>query len=435
MALILFWINNVQLTNQLRFDWVIGPIVVAWLFFTAAAHAQPAFAPPPPPAAPQSAVRGIYNPNAAAPSPAAVLAPPRAQPTTTPNVEAAPTTPSTALPIEGGEIVARIDGQIVLASEVLWQVQQILKANQDRIPPDQVTQARRVLLRQQVMSLVDTKLLYADFLRTVPAENLPSIKKNLAKPFEASEVPRLIKMLEVEDRGALVELLESYGTSLDDVQRQFGERTIAGEWLRQRVPKPKQVTHEQMLTYYKEHAAEYEFEAKAKWEELMVRFERHNGDRATAWRTIAEMGNEIWQHVASNPNLRGPIFEEIAKEKSEGFTAQAGGQHDWTTLGALRSEKINEALFRLQVGQLSNIIESDLGFHIVRVLERHDAGRTPFTEAQAGIRDTLEKAQRPKLVEKEMIAIRQKSRVWTVFDGDLSGPQISEMLKRRQQRR
>lgn len=327
-----------------------------------------------------------------------------------------------------------MDGQIVLASDVLWQVDQLIKANRDRIPDDKVVEARQALLRQQVMGLIDTKMLYANFRRQVPAENLPTIEENLLKPFEETEIPRLVEMLDLSDRSELDAMLRKSGTSIVDVRRQFYERTIAGEWLRQMVPKPKETTHEEMLAYYHEHKKDFEFTAKAKWEEVMIGFARVNGDRTAAWQAITGLGNEVWKHVAKQPDLRGPVFTEIAKQKSHGFTAQAGGGHDWTTRGALRSEAINQALFSLQVGQLSNVIETERGFHIVRVLERQEAGCTPFTEAQAIIRKELGKNQRKGLAETELVKLRKKSRVWTLFDGYLSGPELSQKRQPSKQR-
>ncbi|NOY41455.1 MAG: hypothetical protein GXP26_06420 [Planctomycetes bacterium] len=390
---------------------------------------QASFAPPPRP----TSTSGAYNPTLPPPiAPPVVQQPVASAPSVAP--ETNPITPTNAQPIEGGEIVARVNGQIVLASDVLWQVNKIIEANRDRIPPEQVEKARRELLRQQVMGLVDTKLLYADFRQNIPPENLPKIEENLLQPFEENEVPRLIELLELKDNMELVEKLESFGSSLDDVRRQFNERTIAGEWLRQKAPKPKPVTHDQMLEYYQEHLAEYDFPAQAKWEELMVRFNRLDGDRAAAWRAIADLGNEIWQRASKHPGLRGPIFSELAKQKSHGFSADKGGLQDWTTKGALRSEALNEALFSLQVGQLSNIIETEAGFHIIRVLQRKDAGRTPFTEAQAAIRKQLESGGQQKLVQEELKKLRKNCCVWTAFDGDLSGPRLSEIMQKRQRR-
>ena len=100
-------------------------------------------------------------------------------------------------------------------------------------------------------------------------------------------------------------LLKKSGTSLKDVQRQFTEKTVAGEWLRQRMPKPKPITHEEMLAYYQDHLKEYEFPRRCEWEELMVRFDRCGGDRDAAWQALAEMGNEVW-HRRRQPDAPRP---------------------------------------------------------------------------------------------------------------------------------
>jgi len=388
------------------------------------ANAQAPFAPTATPATQSSSqVRGIYSPatgvgnNPSLQAPTTTILQP---PTTNPQ---SPTTDAT--PLIGGQIVARFEGQVVLASDVLWQVNLLIEKNRDSIPPEEIENARKMLLRQQVMGLLDTKLLIADFRRTVPAENIPKVMENLEKPFEDIEIPRLLKMLEVADRRELAELLEKHGSSLADAKRQFAEKTIAGEWLRQRLPKPKPVTHEQMLEYYQEHLKEYDYPAQARWEELMVRFDRNGGDRAATWRAIAEMGNQLWQQVAKRPGIRGAVFAKMAKEKSHGFTAKESGLHDWTTRDSLRCQKLNDALFTLQIGQLSNIIESEQGFHIIRILERKVAGRTPFTEAQAAIRDKLVAQERKGLVSKELQKLRKDSRVWTVFDGHLGAEQLA----------
>ena len=118
------------------------------------------------------------------------------------------------------------------------------------------------------------------------------------------------------------------------------------------------------------------------------------------------------------------MFAEIAKAGSHGITASQGGAHDWTTRGALRSQQIDEALFTLDVGQMSDVIETDTGFHIVRVLDRHDAGRTPFTEAQAEIRKILEAKAKKELAGVELDELRDKSRIWTVFDGEFRGSEL-----------
>lgn len=133
---------------------------------------------------------------------------------------------------------------------------------------------------------------------------------------------------------------------------------------------------------------------------------------------LATMGNEV---------LAGRPFAEVAKARSEGPTAAAGGACDWTGRGSLASKVLDEALFSLPEGQLSAIIEDGETLHIVRVIERREPGRTPFLEAQVGIRDALREERRKKALEEYLAKLRERTPVWTVFDdGPVRGPLMAE---------
>jgi hypothetical protein len=401
------------------------------------------FDPPPLPqsSAPPSGVRGLAGarPATTAPSVPAGLdeAPPATfvRPQTLVNpAETVDDSTTEPTPIEGSEIIARINGQVVLASDLNWQIDQMVIAIGDRIPKERVGEFRQAMLERQVLALIDTKLLYADFKKTVPAENLPKIEESLGKAFDEMEIPRLLKMLNVKDVVELDAKLRDSGSSIGEVKRQFNEKTIAGEWLKSKLPKEKPVTHEQMLAYYQDHLAEYEFPAQVRWEELMVRFDRFGGDRQAAWEAICALGNEVWAAAQKNPGITGPVFGEIAKAKSHGYTASAGGMHDWSELGSLKCENLNTALATLAPGQLSPAVESEQGFHIVRVLERREAGRTPFTEAQAEIRKQLTVEQKEAGFAEAVKKIRQDARVWTLFHGEMTQEAVTAAVEALQKR-
>jgi parvulin-like peptidyl-prolyl isomerase len=124
---------------------------------------------------------------------------------------------------------------------------------------------------------------------------------------------------------------------------------------------------------------------------------------------LAAMGNEVMQ---------GKPFADIARTRSEGPTAAAGGVYDWTTKGSLVSKVVDEAAFKLPVGQLSAILDDGSALHIIRVTERTEAGRTPFIEAQVGIRGTLQDERRKRQMDEYLATVRERTPVWTIFDGD-----------------
>lgn len=332
--------------------------------------------------------------------------------------DVAPVATADAASLDGCQVVARFDNQIVLACEVLWRVNQFIEANREKIPPEQIETVRQQLMKSQVAGLLDRKLLYEEFRRNVPAENLPRIEDNLIEPFEERELPELMKQLKVNSQQELERELARLGSSLADARRAFNERVIAAEWIRSKVKVNEEVSPDEMLEYYRAHLADFDFPARARWEELMVRKNRFAHPR-DAYAEIARMGNEVWQRGTAQP-VRGPAFAEVAQAKSDGFTAKAGGVHDWTTKGALKTAVIDQWLFTGKVGQMSLILESDEGFHIVRVLERTEAGREPFTDAQGKIRGKLKEQRFQAGVEKYLATLRQDARIWTAFTGNVS---------------
>jgi hypothetical protein len=273
-------------------------------------------------------------------------------------------------------------------------------------------------MRREVAQLVDRKLLYNQFRRNVPQENLPRIEQNLIEPFEQHELPNLMKTLKVTNQRDLEREIARLGSSLTDVQRAFNERVIATEWIRSKVKINEEVSPEELTEYYHAHLTDYDYPTKARWEELMVRKDRFKDPRE-AYAEMAKLGNEVWQRGSQQP-VRGAAFADVAKAKSDGFTAKDGGVHGWTTKGALQCEAINEALFALQVGQMSPILDSGPAFHIVRVLERKEAGRQPFTEVQGDIREKLKDQRFSAAVEKYLAQLRQDARIWTAFTGNVS---------------
>jgi PPIC-type PPIASE domain len=287
-----------------------------------------------------------------------------------------------------------------------------------KVPPEQLEEFRQEAMRHQVALLLNRKLVFDQFRRSVPPEKMAEIEEKLLEPFHEHEMPKLMEQLKVKDQQELERELIRLGSSLADVRRSFNEKVIASEWIRKEVKVNEEVSPEEMLEYFRTHAADYEYPTQARWEELMVRKARF-GHRREAYAELARMGNEVWQQ-GTQQQVQGPAFAAVATQKSDGFTAKDGGLHDWTRQGALKSAAIDRALFSLQVGQMSPILESEDGFHIVRVLERKEAGRKLFTDVQGEIRERLKEERFQAGVQEYLDQLRSDARIWTAYTGNVS---------------
>lgn len=308
--------------------------------------------------------------------------------------------------VEGATILARVGNDVVLASEVMAHVNQVMQANE--IPPEHEEEIRQRLTEQRLKQVIDTKMVLANFRRKMPAEGLKRFEEHLAGEFEENEINNRIKAAKVESRAQLDAWYRERGTSLEREKRAFIEHTMAMQWVQQQVKRDEEVTHDQMLRYYREHQDDFAITAKARWEQLSVGFGRER-TKQEAYAMLAQMGNQV---------LGGVPFADVARAGSEGVTAEDGGQRDWTSQNSLVSVTLDRALFELPVGQLSPILEDRDAFHIIRVVERTPGGHVPFTEAQTEIKDQIREQRFREQRESFLEEIREETSYTTVFDDD-----------------
>ena len=82
-------------------------------------------------------------------------------------------------------------------------------------------------------------------------------------------------------------------------------------------------------------------------------------------------------------------FGELAKKYSEDGSASNGGNLGWMGPGDLVPE-FEQAMNRLQIGEVSNPVKTEFGWHLIQVLERRDAQLTVEKQrqfAKAAIRE------------------------------------------------
>lgn len=316
--------------------------------------------------------------------------------------------------MDATKIIARVADEVILAGDLYGQVNQFLHGRLQEVPaeqrnmitPELLNERRWQLMKQVLPQVLDGKVVYLDFLRSLPAERIPEIQDSLFKAFDQQQLPTLIERADVQTAADLDQLLRGFGSSLDHQRRTFAEQLAAVQWKERSASNRDEVSHEDMLVYYRDHKEEYRIVAKTKWEQLSA-LDSDAGSREESRKLVAQMGNEVF---------RGAAFAAVAKRSSQGSTASEGGSYGWTTRGSLRSDVLDEAIFTLPVGYLSKILEDDDGCHIVRVVERQEESFIPFSESQDSIRTLIREARSEAALQEYVKKLREEFPVWTVFD-------------------
>ena len=262
-----------------------------------------------------------------------------------------PVAPDPGTPCEGAEILARVGNDVILAREVSMGIAEFRAIN-SKAPADAVEQKIRENMKKQVAMRVEEKLVCLDAQRKIPKDNFKKFMDGLDTEYEKRVLPDIMKKANIGSRRELEQKLRESGVTLEIQKRAYIEANLAYQWMKSEVKPDEEISLNQLLTYYREHEAEFVVHAPlARWEQLMVRTSRFPG-REAAYAALAEMGNQV---------LDGVPLAQVAKARSQGTTADKGGLQDWTGKGSLASRVLDEAIFTLPIGRLSPILEDRAG--------------------------------------------------------------------------
>ncbi len=174
----------------------------------------------------------------------------------------------------------------------------------------------------------------------------------------------------------LVDYFAIYGGTLEEFKEE-GRASVTEQLLyaavQQAVVGPIELSEDELRAYFEEHKADYSTEEQIEASHILV--------------ATAEEAQAILDELA-----RGADFAELARTRStDTGSAAQGGALGWFGRGVMAPE-FEEAAFALEVGETSGIVQTDFGFHIIRVTDRRAASEPEFEEVADRVRADAERA-------------------------------------------
>jgi parvulin-like peptidyl-prolyl isomerase len=111
----------------------------------------------------------------------------------------------------------------------------------------------------------------------------------------------------------------------------------------------------------------------------------------------------------------GANFEELAKKKSDDEASREnGGDLDIIYKGVF-DPTFDEAVAKLNPGEITGKVETRYGFHVIKLIEKHPAEQAPFDELEQAIQKQLFMEEAKKLVEVYIEDLKKQAEIETFF--------------------
>ena len=299
--------------------------------------------------------------------------------------------------IEDHEIVAMVDGEPILAGEILAGYQgRIAQFRQQGASEANIDAIKKKAIEKDLDQTIDQVLLAQKMRRTLSSDQLKELEPRLDEAFDQ----RIQTMMEEQDIPSEVELeqfLAARGESLAAYRKHFETVQLAKVYMFEQLGgKTKVFGRPEILEYYQEHQDEFAHEARARFQLLEVSFKKHGGRDAARTRL-----DEALADLEA-----GTSFATVCEQYSDDAQADRGGQWDWLKPGEFANNDVNEAIFSLPIETTSDVIETDSSYILVRVTERREAGVAPLTDVQGAILSHLEEQHHQESIEQLFAELR-----------------------------
>src|SRR5258708_9933129 len=143
-----------------------------------------------------------------------------------------------------------------------------------------------------------------------------------------------------------------------------------------------QVADSQVQSFYNSHKDQYRVPERVKARQIMISTAGKPKEELPKIKAKAE---DLLKQVKA-----GGDFSKLAEKNSDdSVTAKLGGDLGWVVRGQMQATGLEATTFALQANEISNLINTEYGYHIVQVLEKEQARLRPLEEVKSDILGTL----------------------------------------------
>jgi len=261
--------------------------------------------------------------------------------------------------------------------------------------PEQLAQMLQQLPQEQVdqlvQGLIDEKLL----AQAVEEEEI-------AVPEE--EVEARLETIPVPEGMELDAFLKSRGTTEKKVRADIRESLAISKLLEEKTAgESAKVDEADVLAFYEENPELFETEEAVKARHILIKSDSPETD-ASAKKEI----EEIRERVVGEDSEE---FADVAKATSEGPSGEKGGDLGEFGRGQMVGP-FEDAAFSLEVGEVSEPVKTQFGWHLIKVEAKTEAGKQPLDDdLKVKITSAIENKREQALIEDYLESLRKEAEI------------------------
>ncbi len=291
-----------------------------------------------------------------------------------------------------GVTIATVNGTVITSSDLQNEVSRLMRRFGGSLPPGDPAEQKSKVEDQAVDNLVAKLVLY-DAVREAQIAITPA---DLDERFASYK-----QQFPSED--AYRQQLQVMGMTEEKLRSEIGMAMQIETLLQNNVGETRKATDEECRAFYEENKSQFDMPEKIRASHILITVAPDaSQEEKDAARAKAE---ELRKRC-----LAGEDFAELARANSQGPSAPRGGDLGWFPRDRM-VKPFADAAFSLKEGEISDVVETQFGYHVIKLVEHADPRMVSFDEVRDKIAENLEAEYRQEAVDAYIDSLREKSDV------------------------
>jgi peptidyl-prolyl cis-trans isomerase SurA len=293
------------------------------------------------------------------------------------------------------EIIARVNNDVITMSDYQKadeQLREEVAHDCQGCPQDKLMAAFKDQQKDLLRGLIDQSLMVQR-------------AKDMGISVESDVIKRLDDVRKQNGLASLEDLekaVEASGLAWEDYKTTIRNGLLTQEVVRREVGSHINIATDEVKQYYDAHPQEFTRPEQVVLAEIFLSTEGKSPEEIEAVQKKAEdLRNRV---------LKGDDFNEIAKRYSEGSTAKDGGD-----LGTFKQSELapqlEEVVFKMEKGQITDVIQTKTGFEVLKVENHYKAGLQPMGVVENEIMNRLYMQKMEPQMREYLAQLREESYV------------------------
>jgi len=286
--------------------------------------------------------------------------------------------------------IAKVNDTIITRLDLDRAVKVLVSQNRlpQPLPPESLKQAEEAALDQ----LISAELLYQAGQKTeikdLDKQVDEKVSQNKAKFPSAEEFEKALKSVEMTEKD-----LKEF-TRKDVVISNFIEKNIAEK---------TKVTEADAKKFYDDNPDKFKQEPSVKASHILC------GVEASATAEEKKKAKEKAEALLKKIKA-GEDFATLAKSESTCPSSKQGGDLGFFSKGQMVAP-FEKAAFALKPGEVSDVVETQFGYHIIKLTEKKEGGTIKFDEVKEKIENYLKNLKIQKAIGEYLVELKGKAKI------------------------